>query len=111
MNIEGVSNLPDGVSLADKPLRQFCLLGVQLGRASKSGHPATEGRRFLLEINGRLPCPRRKAGWIWCSKRHFMAGTGLATLLFAQDENLVIWIFHRQALETAEPRLLRQFAA
>jgi len=26
MNIEGFGDLPDGFSLADEPLRQFCLL-------------------------------------------------------------------------------------
>lgn len=29
--------------------------------------------------------------------------------LFANDENLMIWILHRQAIENAETRLVRQF--
>jgi hypothetical protein len=36
MNIEGFGDLPDGFSLADEPLRQFCLLEIKLSRASVS---------------------------------------------------------------------------
>ena len=39
MNIEGFGDLPDGFSLADEPLRQFCLLEIQLPRASEADSP------------------------------------------------------------------------
>jgi hypothetical protein len=39
MNIEGFGDLPDGFSLADEPLRQFCLLGIELPRASEADSP------------------------------------------------------------------------
>src|SRR5260370_18617056 len=41
MNIEGFGDLPDRFSLADEPLSQFCLLGVQLSRASEADPPAS----------------------------------------------------------------------
>jgi hypothetical protein len=68
MKIEGLGDLADGVSLADEPLCQFCLLGVQLprtseadsslpGRADKTIHILTsiddeaKRRRTLIQLN------------------------------------------------------------
>jgi hypothetical protein len=64
MNIEGFGYLPDGFSLADESLRQFCMLGIELARASEAdppvpGHVAAGLGAFPDEVAFKLGDPRK----------------------------------------------------
>ena len=66
MNIEGLGDLANGVSLTDEPLRQFCLLGVQLPRTSEAdsslpGRVAAGLGTFADEVAFKLGVMRRTA--------------------------------------------------
>jgi hypothetical protein len=39
VDVKGVGDFPDGFSLVDWPVRQFCLLGVEVSRAPEVNSP------------------------------------------------------------------------